>query len=402
MTDHTRCNPSLAVISGAFVLSQAVNLFLPRTPIWDENLFFPVVRQFGEHYLPTLDLIRTMDSPMGPVYFCVYGFLGKLVGFSLPAMRAVHLCFSLLLMMILWRFLSQCKRRDVLILCFILNPYFMVMTGPLLYTDVLGLLFAYLGASARIQGKNPWLAGFLWGMAICTRQLLVVIPLAAGISDLYSVVIEKKQSWKTLIPDLMPCMMFLPLFCLWGFNVNSGTFHAGAFEENRVQAFSFSLRSLNYSIMLTGLYSLPILYGTCLKRLRRPGVKMAVLAVILCICAFPTDINRDMLYGHLPRTAGLLDISLNRMSFLAYGAVPVLMYWGLNFLYEVMALAVHSKDLFLPTCTIVFILLESVYSYCWDKHFLVIIPIVFLLSDRILSSRDTGCPDPQDQTCPGP
>jgi len=374
---------SKIIILSWFILAQLANLFLPENPVWDENLFLGELMRFGEHYFPTLDQIRDLQSPMGPVYFILYGFIGKLTGFSLFWMRSLHLVLGLCLLLIVDRLLKKCRQRTLLVIIFILNPYFLVMTAPLLYTDVIGLLFVFAGLLLFLENKNFLLAGILWGFAICTRQLFMIVPFAALAFELYHFFINKKVRWRAMPAGFIPFLIFLPLFVLWNYNLNSAAFGDGRFEENTPAAFSFSLKTFNYSLILIGIYAIPVLYRKIAFVFRKPSYPVATLALILCIAGFPVNVNSGMQYGNLPDTAGLLDILFNKVWYLRYLLVPALLYWGLLFMIEAVRTVLKGKTVFLAFLLFLFIVLETVYSYCWDKHFILVIPIVFIISEKI-------------------
>lgn len=374
---------SKILILSWFILAQVANFFLPERPVWDENLFLDEVMRFGENYVPGLDEIRNLQSPMGPVYFILYGFIGKLTGFSLFWMRSLHLVLGLFLLLTVDRLLKRCLRRVILMLIFILNPYFLIMIAPLLYTDVIGLIFVFAGMLFFTEHKNFVVAGILWGFAICTRQLFVIIPLAALAFELYHFIVNKEVRWRALPAGFIPFIMFLPLFVLWGYDLNSGAFGSGRFEENTLAAFSFSLKAFNYSLILLGIYAIPVLYRKFGFIFRKPSYPLAALALLLSIAGFPVNVNSGMQYGNLPDTAGLLDILFTRLWYLKYVIVPALLYWGLIYLIESVRIFIKGKSVFLVFLVFLFIILETVYSYCWDKHFILVIPIVFMISDKI-------------------
>jgi len=253
------------------------------------------------------------------------------------------------------------------------------MCGPLLYTDVLGLLLCYGGIRLYYEKKSYLLAGLLWGLALWTRQLFIIIPLSAGISALLQKPSFSTSSYFSIAAPLLAGLLFLPLYLLWG-DVNSGNFPDGMYAENSLAAFRFTLQDLNYSLALVGLWTIPALiiyvrkihwkiYGICF-----------LFALILTILAVPTQVNADMTVGNLPATAGLLDIALSMTSYAAYPLAAGLIALALYLLYSSLNLLGEIHVRFLWIAIILFILLEASYSYCWDKHTLLVAPIILYLS----------------------
>ncbi|MEM1124364.1 MAG: hypothetical protein AAGJ18_28255, partial [Bacteroidota bacterium] len=202
-----------------FVALLIVNFFLPTIPIWDERLFFPTVQQIGANYFPTLEQVRTLNSPMGPVYFMIWGFIGKLSNFSLLIMRAIHLLMSFGFVLLLYRLLRDRLTYPYLaLLFFVVNPYFLVMTAPLLYTDITALLFIFAGVFYYLEEQNRLLAGLFLGVAICTRQLYITVPMALALNDIFWW-FKGKGRWQHLFFHPLPLLCFLPLFFLWDYNV---------------------------------------------------------------------------------------------------------------------------------------------------------------------------------------
>ncbi len=370
-----------------FLISAVICIFLPTEYIWDERLFLPEVERLAIEPGSLIDKLRGLQSPMGPLYFLLYAGIWKLCMGKLLLMRWVHLVLSTGLLYILALRLKKFPKAPWLWLAFLLNPYFLVMTGPLLYTDVLGLIFIFLGHRLYFKKKDFLLAGLLWGLAICTRQLLIVYPLAIGLMEVYRLVRTREFQWKRIASPILSALCFLPLYLLWG-DVNSGAFGMGQFQENTLRAFSWSWKALNYSLAVCGLW---LLVARLVSGRLRWGLRLSVLSVItllMCILAEPTLINANMAYGNLPDTAGLLDIVFSNLSYAAYPVAAVLMAFTLDRLCAAITRSSDYIVIFYAILIVLFVLLESVYSYVWDKHFLLIIPALLelpqLLADKPL------------------
>ena len=265
-------NPYL-ILAIPFVIIFAANFFIPGKPIKDEILFFPIIKEFGVRYLPTLDQIKHIQSPMGPVYFIFWGFIGKLFGFSLPVMRGINIAIGYIIAVIIYTILKYGSEKNIFLVFlttwFVANPYFLALTTPLLYTENLSLLFLFFGAYFYLIKENRVIGGLLWGASICTRQVLIIFPLAGLLTDM---IILKRKSLKQpgkIIQDCIPFIMFGVLFVLWGVNVTSGMQKPGMYEENTLKAFRFSFKTVHYSLLLFGIYSFP-LWVTRLKDFLKP------------------------------------------------------------------------------------------------------------------------------------
>ena len=355
--------------------------FISDFPIWDERIFFPTIKTFGANYIPDLEIIKNMFSPMGPVFFTIWGLIGKLLGFDIQLMRLVHILFAFGFMILLFRIFQKFSLSPIYsVFIFILNPYFFVMTAPLLYTDITAMFFVYGGIYFYFHKKQLILSSVLFGIAICTRQLYIIFPVALFLVDLY--LLNSEFSFKRLVKHSISFLMFLPFYILWDFNVNSGAFGGGsAFEENTLEAFSFSLKTFNYSLILIGIYTLPFLRIHHFKK-NVSVIISTVFCSFLLFFGFPKNVNAGMQYGSLPDTAGLLDIFFVKIGVFAYFIIPtlfILSFWNLFRIYQ----SPHKPILLFAKILIpLFVLLESVYSYCWDKHFMVIIPFILILASQ--------------------
>ena len=149
-----RLNP-YGALSLLFLLIGITTVFLPNEPLKDEQFYLPLIQVFGVNYLPSIDLIKTMDQSMGPLYFIFYGFIGQLTDYSIPLLRIVNVIVSFLTAIVLFKTLRQfCRYPLCLSLWFVVNPYFLLLTTPLLYTDNLCMLFVLLGMYFYLVKRN--------------------------------------------------------------------------------------------------------------------------------------------------------------------------------------------------------------------------------------------------------
>ncbi len=364
-----------------FLAMLVANFFLPTDPIWDERLFYPVMQAVGANYFPDLEQIRTLNSPMGPVFFIIWGFLGKMVGWSLPVLRGLHIIWSFGFILLLYHTFKDHLRPIVLsLLFFVVNPYFLVMTAPLLYSDVTAMMFLFLGVHYYLNQQNRWLAGIFFGLAICSRQLLIFVPLAVGLADLFWWY-KGRVKWQAVVQDFIPLVVFAPLFVLWDFNINSHSFQGNQFEENTLAAFRFSAKTFNYSLLLLGIYAIPFWLTDWKLLFRRSHLVYLIPVALLLLAGLPLKVNAGLQYGDLPETAGLLDIVLVASGFAGYVLMPVGLFVGIICLVKMLRSPTTFESLVCKISLVLFLVLESIYSYCWDKHFLPVMPLIFLLSD---------------------
>ena len=358
-----------------------VLFFIPNHPIKDEIIFYPIIQDIGQTFIPRLDQIRNLQSPMGPIYFIFWGFIGKCVGFSLVAMRTLNIMLSAIVVALILRILQSNTQRSLLgTYVFLLNPYFIALVVPLLYTDVVALIFVMAGCYCYFLTGNRLIGSICFGMAICTRQLLIVVPAAAVIADLFW---YRKNIFKNpavILFDAIPFFMFGILFILWGGQVNSGAYPGNFYPENSISAFRFSLKTVNYSILLMGIHLAPVWIFRIKEILRSKYFKAAVLISFSLIPAFPKLINANTGFLTVPSAAGLLDQAIIKLGGIAYVLVPIFYVFSLAFLLH----AFFNKNepwysLFSKVLILLFVLLESMHPYCWDKHYLLIVPFLFII-----------------------
>ena len=127
-----RLNPYWVLMCPFAIIAITV-LFLPDTPLKDEDFYYPLIKVFGEHYLPSIDIIKNMNQSMGPAYFIIYGFIGKISNYSLIVLRLADIFVSFVSVLALYKTLYQfCRYPLCLTLWFTINPYFLLLTTPLL------------------------------------------------------------------------------------------------------------------------------------------------------------------------------------------------------------------------------------------------------------------------------
>ena len=71
-------NPYLLILF-PFIVPLIAQLFLPSSPVKDEVFYYPELINFGESYPNWIESIESMTQSMGPVFFMVFGGIGKVV-----------------------------------------------------------------------------------------------------------------------------------------------------------------------------------------------------------------------------------------------------------------------------------------------------------------------------------
>ena len=381
-----RLNPYW-ILAVPFVLVAITVMFLPSEPLKDERFYYPLIRVFGAHYLPSIDTIKTMNQSMGPFYFIFYGLIGKFTDYSLPALRIINVFLSFVAVVVLYKTLARfCKYPLCLTLWFAINPYFLLLTTPLLYTDNLCMLFVLAGTYFYVVKRNLVVSGLLWGLALWTRQTAIIIPLAALLTELYVYRGNLSRQVRNLALTILPFALFFLLVMLWDFNITSpNTVH----DVNSISTLGFSLRQLNYAILLAGVYSAPLWLPRFFEIARTPAIFVAGIFSSLLILEFPRVINEDGYLGTW--TSGLFDRFLVWLGDVALVLVPVIWIPALAYFILLTISAPKSRvTLFGILCVLFFLCFQAIYSYSWDKYFILVIPFLFLAS----SSEKTFSDDP--------
>lgn len=364
--------PFLLMSIGAFVVSDQL--------IWDERFFYPIICEFGSNYLPSLDQIQNMKSPMGPLFFILFGLVGKLVDFSIPALRVVNILLSYGLIILLYRIMKAYTPQALLFsYVFILNPYFCSMCASLIYTDVLAVLLSFFGVFYYSKDKRLFAAIF-FGLAICTRQFMIVFPIAAGIIDLI-LIYRRDLKILNIFYWLIPLIIFLPLFILWDGPV-SIYYSEQSLHVNNVSQFDFSFKKIIYYLMLMGGFAIPVLCLRAKELLKWNNLIFVGLAIVLMILGFPREINGDLINSNLPSTAGLLDILMLKSGVFSFLLIPILLTIGLYSAYIMVRKNQRLPQLLFVIILMLYLLLMSLNSVVWDKYFIPMIPLIFILLSK--------------------
>ncbi len=380
---------SFLLIGIPFVIMAIASFFLPDEMIWDERIFVPVIKSIGQEYLPNLDQIKNLDSPLGPVFFVIYGFVGKLCGFSLLALRLFNIMLSFGVCILVFKYIKNNVNYPILLtFLFIANPYFLIMTAPLIYTDILATLFVVLSL-LFLKSNKRILVGIMFGLAICTRQLMIIFPLALGIVDLWYCY-KKEKPIKYIFFDFIPIMMYLPFIFIWK-GVNSPAITSKNDHVNNMSNFDFSFSNLNYAIIMIFIFSVPVIWRKLSVEIIKKNILIVIPTVLLLIIGMPIRLNQDLPDSSgMPDTAGALDLIFAYIQPIStYLLIPLLLFAGLVNLRQLMSYATksHQADYF-KGVLICFLVLFAINSVAWDKYFIPLIPIIFLAAAQAFNEKE--------------
>ncbi len=191
-----------------------------RHGLWhDEHHFVETIKQFGDRYFPSLDLIRSYREMSTPLPFIMFGIIGRLFDFDLSIMRAFMLLLSAFMLVIFHRTVSRItdspKWALAAVLVLSLNPY-VFGAAICMYTDNAALLFFFAAVYCYVRKYPIGFAAFSWCAIMC-RQYYVFVPL--GILIYEAIRLTRKRQWKACVKAVLPpagtILGVLPLFIFW-------------------------------------------------------------------------------------------------------------------------------------------------------------------------------------------
>jgi len=221
------------------------------------------------------------------------------------------------------------------------------------------------------------IAGLLWGLAIWTRQIAIFIPLAALLTDLYFNK-YKYDFWRQIrfiVSNSIPFFALGILFLLWDYHLTSPLNEYSL----KTDTFAFSLRQLNYAIVLTAVLAAPLWLPNFFSIFRTPLLFLAFIFLPSIFLKFPRRANQDAEHWTM-ETAGYFDKFLVSIGDFAYALVPSLWLIFLSYLFAQISRAANSRMCcFALISVLLFWCIEAVYTHAWDKYFLMMIPSLLLL-----------------------
>lgn len=261
----------------------AFSLLVLRRPVWDEALYhLPVLLRFGPG-LPGLELLRSYDSAVGPLFYVFFASLAAPFGSSLVALRLVVFLCALAGLLAFWRLFDLARRETAspgptalpALLLLASYPYFLTLAGLFMSEPpalALGLasLLGYLSWRRSRAPAALVLALVAATAAIYVRQFSLFLPAAFAAGEL-AAPSGRKGSWLLM---LLPALAFLPLALLWRGLVPAGLqfrHHPG-----------LALTNVSSILVWTGFVCLPwTIVALARARLRRfsPRLLLSLLAV---------------------------------------------------------------------------------------------------------------------------
>ncbi|MBW2994794.1 hypothetical protein KY312_00430, partial [Candidatus Woesearchaeota archaeon] len=146
-------------------------------------------------------------------------------------------------------------------------PYY-IATSSLVFTEPITLFFAVIALNYYFFKPESLLGGFFAGLAVLCRQYFIYLPIAF-------IIIESFRdragafNFKKLLNFALPFIMYIPLIFLW-----KGLIPGGSPEYwNNV---SFNLISLNYVLIIIGVYIFPFVSFSIVQLLENYKVKLPI------------------------------------------------------------------------------------------------------------------------------
>lgn len=191
-----------------------------RHDVWhDEQHFVETIKQFGHHYVPSLDLIRSYREMSTPLPFLLFGMIGRLFDFDLPIMRTFMLLLSAFMLIISYRTVAllsgSLKWALASVLVLSLNPY-VFGASICIYTDNPAMFFFFAGVYYYVKKRPAFFSIFSWCAIMC-RQYYVFVPVGIIIYEAMRLV--RTGQWRVFITAVLPpigsLLGALPLFLFW-------------------------------------------------------------------------------------------------------------------------------------------------------------------------------------------
>lgn len=341
----------------------------------DEVTFYRITLEFGAHALPPVHLLKTYDHTTTPLTFFAFGLLGRAIGFDLWKMRVGVALLSFLTLLLFFRLCrASCDSSAPWLPIYAtaalaLSPYY--LGASLYYYTDIPCLFAMMVALTFYLSGRPLAGALAAGIALLIRQFSVFLPAAHAVT---SITKESRAEinlgrWALLT---LPFAMLLPFILLWG----------GITPQNRFRGMVRSVGYfhpdfVNYLVLATGIYSLPLALLRVRDIFQRERILHIALLTPLFWLAMPRP-NSSVL--NLPvKTLGYLDIALTG-AFGDHKTLPYFLLWllGCLILYEVFQIERHEPERLILFAIAGFFAMNLFAYMVWDKYLLMVLPFVFL------------------------
>ena len=341
----------------------------------DEVTFYPITQQFGAHLVPPIHLLRSYEQLQTPLMFWAFGLLGRVVGFDLWKLRAGVALLSYLTLLLFFRLCrAHCHRTKPWLPIYTtaalaLSPYYLGASFYY-YTDI-PCLFTLMVALTFYLSNRPLTGGVAAGAAVLIRQFSVFLPAAYALAA----IVKERPAWRDLKQAaliILPFAMLLPLILLW-----EGISPKNHLREIVRQAGYVHPKFVNYLVLATGVYSLPLAILRIRQIFQRQRLFTAALLTPLFWLAIPGP-NPEVMNPRV-RTLGYLDIALTK-TFGDDKTMPYFLLWvlGCLILVEVFQIERHEPEKLISFAVVGFFLMHLFAPSVWDKYLLMVLPFVFL------------------------
>ena len=238
--------------------------------LWTHLRFHPqydeIAHQAFSTYIAshlTVETITTYEGSQnyeakGPVFFIIASFFAKATGFDLRHLRVLTLLFSVTAIIgfaLLLRLVPKSSpESSAFLVCL---PYYLILSVTFM-TDVPSLALLLLGLYGYLSFIKTNSVGHLIIGFTCVTLVAYIrvdyVYIVAGI--IVGCVIHSRLTFKILLAALIPIVLRIPLFLLWG-----GLAAPPAQVRGHAVELGFNLHHLFFSLSVVGLYFWPLLVG---------------------------------------------------------------------------------------------------------------------------------------------
>jgi 4-amino-4-deoxy-L-arabinose transferase-like glycosyltransferase len=366
--------------------------------IGDEGVFhIRVIQSFASTW-PRIN-IADYPSASAPLPYVLLTIFGRIAGFEIWKLRLLPAIATYLAVNL---FYNLCKRHELrypllstLILLFF--PY-IFFHGFTIYTEGFALLFGVWAMNYYLL-NDATLSQLLRGsilatLAVYCRQSYLVLPGGMLLFELWQTyrhgfVRSVRQRLGRLIILVIPAVMLLPLFSLWGgFTTpfNQASQGGGWFLELVPQ-------QLNFLFVFIGFYFLPMLFGRHTIELARSkkAILLALVILLPLYFVFPVVFSDDP--GRINVAAGIIAHGLDIIGrFLSRNVafVAELGFWTVGLLItlgECMHRPRSEESERLAIVTVTTMMLLTLTPYVYERYYILVVPFLVLLFHRSFQSR---------------
>jgi hypothetical protein len=358
-----------------FSIFAFISLLEPNNPVKDERFMIYEINQFSK--LGFWRHINHMKNYQGPLFYYIMGLLVYFFKFNLLGLRIINCGFSAILIIVILKIFELKKASKFNVFLVLLNPYFLLLTAPLIYNDNLPLLCLFTGVLSYLKEKH-FIAICCFSFACLMRQNLIFAPVAILFVEIISSF--KKLKWHQII-YITPMLVLFTLFYIWGGRLSSPGLYKNFGFLASINGFNFDgfeiIKAVLYQLILLSIFALPqtlfnINWG-------RKLLLIFTISLIILVLFTPTHINFKF-HQYLPmyNYGGYLDQYLSKWLYLTIPMSAMLITLFLN-QFDVSKIKNISKFQFI---IIVFIALNLVFysiTPFWDKYYVmmgVFIPLL--------------------------